>query len=75
MSTRQRLHEAADWLMSLNCIVEADDDTRQLVVHHDADLAEQVHRVVELVDPPAERRSAESDRADEPHEEGRRESC
>lgn len=57
MSTQQRLHDAADWLVSLHCIVETDDDRRRLVVRHGADLAEQVHDVVEIVDPPAERRS------------------
>jgi hypothetical protein len=44
MATRQRLHEDADSLESLHCVVEADEYERRLVVHHDDDMAEQVRR-------------------------------
>jgi hypothetical protein len=78
MSSQQRLHEAAEWLVSLDCHVSTDDETRKLVVHHHDGMTEQVHRVVWVVDPPAVRKARggrASHSGETPREDEHRRSC
>ena len=57
MSTGPMLDEAAEWLHDLGFLTAAvgTGDRHRLAVHHDADTAREVRRVVEIVDPAAAR--------------------